>query len=435
MYVFYFQTILLSFVFYRSSTTLSIFIDEYLSLASNVNFFTSLDFNAGERAGGSYSVVLTSGPLSSLGSVIGWSFTNNLVFARFFNFLWGLILHISFSKILSAHYDINRNLFLIFSSFSLLILPWYFGLLYSLGEVTSTIVFFYGLLLFTQKRKLSLLLLSLSIFYGKLILVFIFVIFYLFYIQINKEHKNIFSDMFIFCIPGFIWLILVSTSYQDGSIYKYISDFIYFNFTNNRSAGLKEISSFGILDYIFSYKNTEVLNWNFADILRVLVSPIIFSLYSFKYLKKSNYLSKLLIPIICSSLALYLWFWIFSPTKWIRYSQHFLLIQILLILFTLSHNKFTVKNFTQLALLCLYVSLFFNSMELIIIFYLSILVLKFIRTIFVEKYLSLTIILFLFINAINSYYELGSKSIFEFEFNECKNSLHTEMCYQEYINQ
>ena len=53
------------------------FIDEYISLASNFNFFTTLDFNAGDFIGGSYSVLLTSGPISAVGGVIGWSITNN----------------------------------------------------------------------------------------------------------------------------------------------------------------------------------------------------------------------------------------------------------------------------------------------------------------------------------------------------------------------
>ena len=47
------------------------FIDEYITITSNVNFFRSLDFNAGNFIGGNYSVQLTSGPISAIGSVLG----------------------------------------------------------------------------------------------------------------------------------------------------------------------------------------------------------------------------------------------------------------------------------------------------------------------------------------------------------------------------
>ena len=63
------------------------FIDEYISLTSNVNFFTSLNFYAGDFIGGNYSVSLTSGPLSSIGAVMGWNITNKLAIARIANFL------------------------------------------------------------------------------------------------------------------------------------------------------------------------------------------------------------------------------------------------------------------------------------------------------------------------------------------------------------
>lgn len=59
------------------SVSITSFIDEYVVLTSNVNFYKNLDFNAGEFLGGSYSVYLTSGPISAIGSVISWNITNN----------------------------------------------------------------------------------------------------------------------------------------------------------------------------------------------------------------------------------------------------------------------------------------------------------------------------------------------------------------------
>ena len=67
------QLLLVFFLFLNISNKLNLFIDEYISLASNTSFFKNLDFNGGTKTGGSYSVMLTSGPLSAVGSVIGWT--------------------------------------------------------------------------------------------------------------------------------------------------------------------------------------------------------------------------------------------------------------------------------------------------------------------------------------------------------------------------
>ena len=72
------------------------FIDEYITLTSNVNFFKHLNFNAGDFLGGNYSVEITSGPISSLGSVIGWIATEKLIISRMANFLWVYILQLIF---------------------------------------------------------------------------------------------------------------------------------------------------------------------------------------------------------------------------------------------------------------------------------------------------------------------------------------------------
>jgi len=435
-YILYLQIIIISFIFLKSSATLNVFIDEYLALTSGVNFFRNLDFNAGLKGGGSYSVLLTSGPLSSVGSVIGWNLTNNLIIARFSNYLWALIIHLFFINIISKYYEINKNIISIFMVFSLIIVPWYFGVLYSIGEIVSTILFFYAVLLFTPRRNLSLILFSLSIFYGKLILIILFIVFYLIYIFLNKEFKKCLKDFSFFIIPAIVWIILVGIKYQDGSIVDYLTNFFYFNFTTNQSAGLKEFSTYGLSDYLFSYQNSEVVNWNIADVLRIFVSPIIFAIYGLTHFKKfSHYIKLIYFPLLTSTMTLYLWFWILSPTKWIRYSQHFILLQILFMFFLLSENRFKITSFYQLIIFSTYFSLFFNSLSLIIIFLVLIITCYLLRPEKLSTYFSFLLIVFLFINSGNSYYELNNKTQFNFEFVECKNSLKSEECYREYINQ
>ena len=82
----------------NKSINLKPFIDEYVSISSNYHLLTGLDFNAGQFLGGSFSVYLTSGPLAALGSVLGWSVTNNLYYARIFNYFWILVRILYLSK-------------------------------------------------------------------------------------------------------------------------------------------------------------------------------------------------------------------------------------------------------------------------------------------------------------------------------------------------
>tara|TARA_X000000950_G_C13891818_1_gene651180 strand:+ start:724 stop:2058 length:1335 start_codon:yes stop_codon:yes gene_type:complete len=430
------EIVLIMLIFYQTSKSLSAFVDEYLSITSNSSFFKNFDFNAGSMADGSYGVILTSGPLSAVGSVIGWSLSKDLIIARFSNFIWALFLHIFFIRKIKKYYKFDQNMFLIFSVFSLLILPWYFGLLYSLGEIVSTIIFFYALLLFEPKRKLSLLLVSFSIFYGKLILLFLFFIFYATYIFLTKEYKKIFYDALIFSIPPIFWLACVAYYYTGGSVFDYVYDFVYFNFINNRSAGIKEVGSYSVLDYLFSYKNSEVVNWNLADLLRVLISPILFIGIIFVIKEKTrDKFNILILSIVVSSTSLYLWFWIFSPTKWIRYSQHFLLIQILFILFYLTQESNKVDNNIKLLLISTYFSLFFSSYLLILFFLTTILLARKYQLQNSYNFFPYLMAIFMFVNTINVYFELQSKTEFTFEFDICNENLMSKKCYQEYINQ
>ena len=64
------------------------FVDEYIALTSNVNFYDTLDFNAGDFIGGSYSIFLTSGPISALGAVLGWNISGSFTISRIANYYW-----------------------------------------------------------------------------------------------------------------------------------------------------------------------------------------------------------------------------------------------------------------------------------------------------------------------------------------------------------
>ena len=160
------------------SVRIDSFIDEYVVLASNVNFFKNFDFNAGDFVGGSYSVLLTSGPISAIGSVISWNITNNFILGRISNFYFLILLHVLFSIAVFKKHKLDFKLILGFNGLILLSIPWWQGALYSLGEIASMIIFTNSVFLFHKLRKLSMFLFSVSIFYGKLLTLLPFLGFY-----------------------------------------------------------------------------------------------------------------------------------------------------------------------------------------------------------------------------------------------------------------
>tara|TARA_A100001035_G_scaffold52023_2_gene37931 strand:+ start:537 stop:1865 length:1329 start_codon:yes stop_codon:yes gene_type:complete len=428
--------LILLFVFeYLVSQTLKSFGDEYISLASNYGFFTQLNFDAGFDNGGSYGVELTSGPISALGGVVGWILTKNLLIARFFNFLWVFLLQIVLIYIVKKYYEINLKNYLLLSSLLFVIIPWQFGTLYMLGEVPSTIIFFYSILLFPKNRNFSIILFSISIIYGKLILAIMFLVFYISYVLINQQFRNIHLDIFYFSIPLFLWLFFVFLFYEKGNIFEYVQNLFEFNVLNNRSVGIKD-SPLSFIDYINSFRSSEVVNWNIADILRILISPLLFNVILLTSKNKvSNELSRLFIPVLFSTTVHYLWFWLMSPTKWIRYSQHFVMVGIMLILFLLSTEGIKLNEKINSFGIVIYLSLFLNSSLLIIL------------TIFFALYylyknsnlsndLIVNLITISFIlNLINGIYETQNKTIYKFEFNYCEEQLDTKLCWEEYKNQ
>ena len=146
-----------------------------------------------------------------------------------------------------------------------------------------------------------------------------------------------------------------------------------------------------------------------------------------------NAFKKIQYPIIFSTMTLYLWFWILSPTKWIRYSQHFLLIQLLFIFFLLSTNNIQ-NNYLLSGVFVLYISLFLNSYFLIFLFLTLFIIQNTKKFKTTETFMGL-IVFILFLNSFNAIYELRSKQNFDFKFDDCVETLNSIDCYKEYMNQ
>jgi hypothetical protein len=240
------------------------FIDEYISLASNLGFFNNLDFNAGSFIGGSYSVFLTSGPISAIGGVIGWNLTSKLAVARVANFYWLFFLQLLLSLIITKTYKSEFKFIIFMNGFLLILVPWWQGSLYMIGEFASVIIFVNAIYLFNIHRNLAMVLFGISIFFGKLLTLLPFFIFFIVITILQFKIKNIFRDFLFFSIPFSLWLTLVSFQYENGNTINYIQD-LFSLILDHQSSGFESTETI-----------SEIVMWNNYDFVRILIVPLLF---------------------------------------------------------------------------------------------------------------------------------------------------------------
>ena len=133
-----------------------------LSLVSNFNFYLN-NFNFigpyGTEYFTSYSPKLTAGPISSIGAVISWIFTDNIYIIRFANFIYLFLLSILLLCIVlfAFNFEIKRNLILLTTLFlfSLTNTSWWYGILYLLPETICALIFANAILLFDDYNFLN----------------------------------------------------------------------------------------------------------------------------------------------------------------------------------------------------------------------------------------------------------------------------------------
>ena len=168
-----------------------------------------------------------------------------------------------------------------------MLVPWWFGSLYSIGEMASLVLFTNAIFLFSKARYISIFLFSLSIIFGKLLNLVPFVGFYIVVLLSEKNYKKVLSDFAIFCIPLATWLSLVNTRYVNGNFVQYLID--QFNFIiNHQSSGaeIKEESVYlNIFDSVFT---GEFASWNIYERIRVLVIPLLFIFLIYRNREKVN---------------------------------------------------------------------------------------------------------------------------------------------------
>lgn len=97
-FLFILQLIVIGLLINNMSLSLRAFIDEIVSLSSNINFWNNgFDFRTGNLNGyDSYSPKLTAGPISAFGSSLSWNITQALPSIRIFNFVYVYLVQVVF---------------------------------------------------------------------------------------------------------------------------------------------------------------------------------------------------------------------------------------------------------------------------------------------------------------------------------------------------
>ena len=408
------------------------FIDEYVSLSSNYHLVKELNFSAGGFLGGTFSVYLTSGPISAIGSVFGWIATNDIFYSRIFNYYWICFLLIICSYTLIKKIGLSNRYVWIFPLIVCFTIPWWQGILYSLGEIPSVILITTAMLLFNKSRKLSLLLFGFSIFLGKLLNILIFAIFYLTHLNHSRSLKTIFNDFVYFLIPLIPWLTLIQFTYNDGGLIKYFFDLYYFVGDSNAS-GI-ENDNFSLTSLKQAILLSEYSQWNIYEKIRIGIIPILGSLLILKNRKildlKFGYVT---IPIFLSLISTYLWFWILNPLKWMRYSQHFTAIIIFLLLYLIIFDIFE-KKYDFLAGSYLLIFYLDNTKKYLIYFLILITVSYFIKNTNVFKASLIYIVAILMtLDITTGVIRKGFREVSSLELQACNTSLNNDECRDSYF--
>ena len=401
-------------------------------MSSSVNFFKNLDFNA-EILGGSYSVYLTSGPISAIGSVISWNLSSNFIISRISNFYWLFILQTILSYLVVRFYKLNFYPVLFFNGLILLLIPWWIGTLYSIGEIASMVIFTNAMFLYSKNKRLSMILFSISIVYGKILTILPLIGFYIPIIIKKRSLNKLLNDSLYFSIPLVIWLTLVHFKYASGNLLDYLVD-QYNLIMNHSSSGINTVNDKKFFDSIENIMSTEVAIWSSYDLFRVAAVPILFCFVMLKIKKILEFkFTNIIYPITFSVLIPYLWFWFFNANKWIRYSQHFTVI----VLISLSYFIFTktkFENFDYLLMVGLLIVFIDNSKILIILtIFVSAIAVASLNPTMSNIAVQIIIILFITIDITNAYFQNQQINKTNISVNECGESITGNECQQAYF--
>ena len=177
-----------------------------------------------------------------------------------------------------------------------------------------------------------------SIFFGKILTLLPFVGFYGAQLLIKRNLRKTLFEITYFLIPLVVWLVLVEFNYESGNAIQYFKD-QYYLIINHSGSGVSTLNTsqfFNIQQNIFQ---TEIINWSIYDRIRLSLTPIITIYIIYINREKINMVyDNLSFPLIFSIFIPYLWFWLINSNKWIRYSQHFSVVVLIVLLYLLFSN-------------------------------------------------------------------------------------------------
>lgn len=433
--IFIFEIYLVSYYVLKKSMSIPNFIDEYVALTSNFQFFTNLNFSTGDFLGGPYSVYLTSGPISAVGSVLAWGLSKNFVFARFSNFLWIFFLNLILLYLSNKRREYKKLFTVLLTLPLFLLIPWWQGMLYSLGEIASMVIFSNSIFIFSKRRSLAIILFSISIVYGKFLTLLPFLGFYLTILFIERNIHNFLKDILFFTIPLFPWILLVNTFYSSGNAFDYFQDLTSLIFSPNSASGVSQVSKLSFANFIQLLNNSEFITWNYYEKLRLLAVPI-FTIFLILKIRKNekNVYKELSFPIISSIFLPYFWFWFFSPLKWIRYSQHFMVLVLISLTYVLIHNMASSKYEYLAAFFS--IGLLIDNNEKLSLILLSAVTLF---IVFMKQgnwltILKISLVTIILIDVSYFYFKNSDLKIKEISYPSCNINLINEDCRKDYLN-
>lgn len=393
------------------------FEDELIALTSHFFFLTELEFKAPFLVDEMiFTPALTTGFNSSIGGAFGWIIFKDFYFSRLFNFIW-LVFEISLFNFYLYKKNLINIKFFYFSLLGIFCIPLWYNSLYGLGEILSSIIFFNSLLLYEKNSKISMFLMSISIFYGKFIIFLSFLV--LVVINIRKLY---FKNILYFAIPPSIWALIISIKIGFSGLLDYINRFFGFLFFHGLPKSNYYSNFFQKVRY--NIGSSEIADWSIATLIRVVFIPLILVMFLLiRRMLKKHFKHDFLISIVIFSN--YLYFFLFSNQKYLRYSQTFLVITIFYLLYLLSNEE--NLSLTEKFAFVFMISIYFSSEILIILLLLS-LILSYRKN---TTYIFLFI--FLLMNIVNLQYESRNYLENNLNLHECKNSISSIECIKTYL--
>ena len=198
---------------------------------------------------------------------------------------------------------------------------------------------------------------------------------------INQFQKlNLNNIVYLFTPPS-LWLFIIYFKKGSEGLIDYLNNFFSFLFFHGLSKKSDSINFFQEISN--NIQMSEISDWSFATIIRVVVVPLIFSfLLFFKFLLDSN--KKIELSIAAIITVNYFYFYLFSYQKYLRYSQIFLIITIYYLLYSLSKEE-NLTIFDKFSFTLLFS--FYLSSEVLILLLILYLIINFRKKPFLCLYL------------------------------------------------